>query len=351
MLAIDLRLRQGSFDLELAAELGPTVAVLGSSGAGKTSLLEAVAGLRRASGRLKVGDDLLQDTARGLYLPAEQRRLGYVPQEGALFPHLSVRRNLLFGRPGERPGADELAAVATDLGLEPLLARYPRHLSGGERRRVALARALLSRPRLLLVDEPTAGLDPLRARKALAGIRRAQRQAGLPMLLVTHRRDEALALAADVVVLEEGRVVACGPAERALLCSDAPAFAGRRWPNIAAARVEAHDPEAGHTRVTLAGGEVVTIPPYPDIAPGAEVLLAIEAEDILLATAPPSGLSARNAIAGQLAELVGRGPALYARVGSWLVHLTPAAVEDLGLAVGRPVWLIAKTHSWRVVAG
>jgi len=357
---IDLALRQGGsegFELRAAASLGPEAAVLGPSGAGKTTLLEAIAGLRRARGRLAVGGVLLQDSAAGIFLPPERRRLGYVPQQGALFPHLSVRANLLFGRRGrEGRGGSELDALVAALDLAPLLARYPRHLSGGEERRVALGRALLARPRLLLLDEPTAGLDPLRARKALAGIRRVRAELGVPLLLVTHDEREALALAAEVVLLEAGRVRAVGPARPVLLAARAGGTAGDRpWENVVEARLLRHRPEGGTSEVLLAaegaGGGMVAIPHTPDVPPGAELLLSIDAEDLLIATLPPAGLSARNAVAGRVDELVPAGSSVYARVGPWLAHLTLAAVDELGLRIGTPVWLVAKTHSWRVAAG
>ncbi|HXO21651.1 MAG TPA: TOBE domain-containing protein, partial [Thermoanaerobaculia bacterium] len=125
----------------------------------------------------------------------------------------------------------------------------------------------------------------------------------------------------------------------------------RRWENVVAARLVGHHPQGGTTEVGLEGGEAVTIPHTPDLAAGAEILLSIDAEDLLLATVPPVGLSARNAVAGRVDELIAAGTSVYARVGPWLVHLTPAAVAELGLAAGVPVWLVAKTHSWRVVAG
>jgi len=357
---IDLALRQGRFELAVAARLGPAAAILGPSGAGKPPLLEAIAGLRPARGRLAVGGEVLQNSAAGVFLPSERRRLGYVPQQGALFPHLSVRANLAFGRPGRSgPGlrGTDFDALVAGLDLEPLLERYPRHLSGGEQRRVALARALLAQPRLLLLDEPTAGLDALRARKALAGIRRVRAELGVPLLLVTHDDQEALALAAEVVLLDAGRVRAQGAARPVLLAARLREPAGERpWENVAAARVVRHRPEGGTTEVTLlgdgaAGSETVTIPYSPDLEPGAEPLLAIDAEDLLLATAPPVGLSARNAMAGRIDEILPAGTSVYVRVGPWLAHLTPAAVADLGLAAGTPVWLVAKTHSWRIVAG
>ncbi|HEV7518331.1 MAG TPA: ATP-binding cassette domain-containing protein, partial [Thermoanaerobaculia bacterium] len=267
---IDLALRQGRFDLAIAARLGETAAVLGPSGAGKTTLLEAIAGLRRARGRLVVGGEVLQDSAARVFLPPERRRLGYVPQEGALFPHLSVRANLAFGRRREDARGFERAfgALVATLDVEPLLDRYPRHLSGGERRRVALARALLARPRLLLLDEPTAGLDPLRARKALAGILRARAElggasdsgdtgaGGVPLLVVTHDQREALALAAEVVLLEGGRVALTGPAREVLRAPQRLLLEdGGRWENVAGARVVGHSAAGGTSEVRLEGGE------------------------------------------------------------------------------------------------
>ena len=349
---IDLALCQGSFDLAVAARLGDAVAVLGPSGAGKTTLLEAIAGLRRSRGRLAVGGEVLQDTAAGVFLPTERRRLGYVPQDGALFPHLSVLRNLTFGRSRRRAGESDFETLLASLDLEPLLARYPRHLSGGERRRVALARALLARPRLLLLDEPTAGLDPLRARKALAGIRRVREELGVPLLVVTHGQREALVLASEVVLIDGGRVQAVGPARQTLLAPRVLALdAERRWENVTAARLVRHDEAGGTSEVRLDGAGTVTIPYTSDLAADADLMLAIDAEDLLLATAPPIGLSARNAVAGRVEELIPVGTSVYARVGPWLAHLTPAAVAELNLAAGMPVWLVAKTHSWRVVAG
>jgi molybdate transport system ATP-binding protein len=350
---IDLTLRQGGFVLQVAARLGETAAVVGPSGAGKTTLLEALAGLRRAEGRIAVGGEVLQDSAAGIFLPPERRRLGYVPQDGALFPHLSVLRNVTFGRPGSGSGTGtDLDTLVALLDLGQLLSRYPRHLSGGERRRVALARALLAHPRLLLLDEPTAGLDPVRSRKALAGIRRVHAELGVPLLVVTHQPQEALALASEVLLLDGGAVRAVGPARQVLLAPGVLAQeGGRRWENYVRARAVRHNAAGGSTEVRLDGGEAVTIPHTPDLAEGADLLLSIDAEDLLLATAPPVGLSARNAVAGRIDELIAVGSSIYARVGPWLVHLTPAAVTELGLAAGSPVWIVAKTHSWRVVVG
>ncbi len=375
-LEIDLRLEQGHFRLAVSARVGDSAAVLGPSGAGKTTLLEALAGLRHSSGRVVVGERVLQDTANGVWLPPERRRLGYVPQQGALFPHRCVRQNLLFGsgrglgrHRGRRPPADELEELVELLDLGDLLERYPRHLSGGERRRVALGRALLARPLLLLLDEPTAGLDPTRARRALAGVLALRRKLDIPILVVTHRREEALALADEVVLLQAGSVRACGPGRRVLsdpaILTQTAADQGR-WENVVSGVVERQDEAGGVTEVRLesrgrsssselsaSGGAQtsVLIPFHPDLRPAQRILLAIDAEDLLLATREPRSLSARNAVAGRLDELIEAGPSVYARLGPWLVHLTPAAVAALELTAGREVWLVGKTHSWRVVAG
>lgn len=221
-LELDLELALDAFALRLAATVGPAAAVLGPSGAGKTSLLEAIAGLRPARGRIVFGGETLLDTDAGIDLPPEARRVGYVPQGLALFPHLSVQGNLLFGRRGETTLDAEGRALVEALELDPLLDRPPRRLSGGEQRRVALARALLARPRLLLLDEPTAGLDPERVRRALGEIQALRRRWQVPTLVVTHRRREALALADEVLLLEEGRLRAQGPAME-LLEEPAPA--------------------------------------------------------------------------------------------------------------------------------
>jgi molybdate transport system ATP-binding protein len=353
---IDLTLPLDRFELRVAARLGAAAAVVGPSGAGKTALLESIAGLRPARGRVAVGGAVLQDTAHGLHLPPERRHLGYVPQEGALFPHLSVRANLLFGQPRaarRHGGREELEAVVAALDLAPLLARYPRHLSGGERRRVALGRALLAGPRLLLLDEPTAGLDPERARRALAQIRdqtrRVRGELGVPLLVVTHRPEEAAALAEEVLVLEEGRVRDAGPIGEVL--RRAVLGMGAEAETVVEARVAGHDPAGRVTRVALPEGGEISIPWTPDLVAGAAVLLAVRADEVMVATARPAGLSARNAVEAELEALEEGDGVVLARAGAWVVHLTPGAVRELGLAAGRRVWMVTKTHSWRVVAG
>lgn len=377
VIRLDLELPLDRFVLRVEAELGAAAAILGPSGAGKTALLESIAGLRPARGRVVVAGQVLQDTGRGTSgrsLAPERRRLGYVPQEGALFPHLSVRSNLLFGRHrSERRSAAvaaELATVVAALDLEPLLDRAPRNLSGGEQRRVALGRALLARPRLLLLDEPTTGLDPERARKALGRVRQVRRELGVPLLVVTHRPEEAAALADEVVVLEEGQVRQAGPVREVLVRR----FRGQgaEAETLVEARVVEHRPEGGVTRVRLADGAAeaggagrtggadvaergveieMSIPWTPDLVIGDSVLLAVGASEVLVASERPVGLSARNVVEVVVDEVARVGGAWLVRAGPWLAHLTPEAVRELGVVVGGRVWMVVKTHSWRVVAG
>jgi len=216
-----IRLPLQPFTLEVEATLAAAASgICGPSGAGKTSLLELIAGLRRpAAGRVtldgEVLTDIRTDKARGVFLPARHRRIGYVPQDGALFPHLSVRGNLLYGRRhGEMPDA-----VVEVLGLGPLLERGIRQLSGGERRRVALGRALAAGPRLLLLDEPLSGLDGALRERVLGHLRMVRDELGVPMLYVSHDLNELAALCTELLVIERGRVVAHGPAAELLVPS------------------------------------------------------------------------------------------------------------------------------------
>ncbi len=360
-LEFDLRLAHGDFELSAAGRTGAATAVLGESGAGKTTLLHALAGLRRAEGRVVVGDRVLQDTARGVYLPPEARHLGLVPQRGRLFPHLSVRRNLLFGargRAGRRrlEAGDDFRQLVDALDLAPLLERSPRHLSGGERRRVALGRALLYRPRLLLLDEPTEGLDAERARRALARILQVTRDLEIPLLVVTHKLPEALALAREVIVLQQGGIVAAGPAADLLTRKGLRrAVAGGRGTNLVRGTVEAHQPDDGETWVRLTGGDALATPlalPLDEsLEVGAPVVLSVDAEEILVVTEEPVGLSARNVFSGRADGVWQEDGSVYVRVGAWVARLTPRSATSLGIAEGRHLWLAVKAHSWRVVAG
>ena len=211
MISLDFTLVQGAFSLELHERLESGItALFGPSGSGKTTTLDAIAGLRRpASGAIRIGDRVLFEAARGVNLPAHHRHVGYVPQDPALFPHMNVRRNMLYGR---RPGQKlSLEAVSRMLEVDDLLERRVPQLSGGERQRVALARALMSAPDVLLLDEPLAAVDLERRRRILPYLLRVRDELGVPVIYVSHDRSEVDQLADRVIVLENGRVAGMGP--------------------------------------------------------------------------------------------------------------------------------------------
>jgi molybdate transport system ATP-binding protein len=210
VIALDFRLEQGSFVLEVHERLAGRVTVLfGPSGSGKTTILDAIAGLRTpAKGSIAVNGRALFDGAQGINLPSHRRHVGYVSQDIALFPHLNVRRNVTYGqRPGQKLSLESVASI---LEVRPLLDRGVSTLSGGERQRVALARALMSAPDVLLLDEPLAAIDLELRRRILPYLERVRDELAVPILYVTHDRDEARRFADHVVVLERGAVVQTG---------------------------------------------------------------------------------------------------------------------------------------------
>ena len=215
MLSVAVEHYFGSFRLDAAFDsTGGLTALFGRSGAGKTSLINAIAGLLRPDrGRISLDDEVLIDTERGIFVPARRRRIGYVFQEGRLFPHMNVRQNLLYGRwfAPRGGGAAEIEQIVDLLGIAPLLQRRPANLSGGEKQRVAIGRALLARPRLLVMDEPLASLDEARKTEVLPYIERLRDAAGVPIVYVSHQVAEVARLATTMVVLSEGRVAAVGP--------------------------------------------------------------------------------------------------------------------------------------------
>jgi len=352
-LELDLTLPLPGFTLRVATVLPEGLtAVMGPSGAGKTSLLEAIAGLRpKARGRFVVQGTILLDSARGVALAPEKRRIGYVPQDAGLFPHLSVLENVRFGA---RADPVAVAAAIDTLELRPLVARLPGSLSGGERQRVALARALATQPLLLLLDEPLAALDLELRERVLPWLLRVREAWSLQCLYVTHNAGEAFAAASHLMVLRAGRIEAEGDPRQMLGAAAFVAEARSGIENLLPGRIVAHDLAGGITRARTDAGLELAVTLAAEREVGSRMTLAVRAEDVLVAAAPVSGLSARNAYPGRVVSVERTGVDVTLRcaleAGSELLaRVTPAAVQALGLAAGQPVWLAVKSHSVRLL--
>lgn len=350
-LEVDIEHRLGA--MTLAARFtatGRLTALFGRSGAGKTSLVNIIAGLTRPDrGRVVVDGTVLTDTGRGIHLPAHRRRIGYVFQEGRLFPHLTVRQNLTYGR-WFTPAAARWGSfdgVVEMLGIGPLLDRRPGLLSGGEKQRVAIGRALLSSPRILLMDEPLAALDEARKAEILPYIERLRDEAQVPIVYVSHAVSEVARLAATVVLLAEGRVVATGEAVEMLGRLDLmPAAGGREGGAVLDTHVAGHDDGYELTVLACAAGEIVV--PRLDRPASAAARVRIQARDVMLALVEPVGISAQNVLRAEVAE-IGRptGGSVDIRLDCHgqvlLASVTRRAVDQLGLVPGLPVFAIIKT--------
>jgi len=355
--ALAIRHRVGSLTLEVSLETaGPVLGVFGASGSGKTTLLHVVAGLLRPdAARIVVKGRTLCDRPGGAFVPPERRRLALVTQDPLLFPHLDVRGNLTFApRGGERLASPPGSRVVDVLRLEPLLERGVGNLSGGERQRVALGRALLSDPAALLLDEPTSALDAGLSREVLGLLRQVKRELCVPMLFVTHRAPELLALADDCIVLESGRAVAQGPPLTVLRQPRALGTASLVGvDNLLRLPVLSQDAAAGTTLLDLGSGAALAAPCH---APGPDGTLDVgfHADDVLLFLEPPRGTSARNALRCNVraVETVGHDVLVTLDVGATPIfsRVTPAAARELALAPGRPLVAVLKTAAIHVLS-
>jgi molybdate transport system ATP-binding protein len=362
MLSVSFQKRREGFSLQVAFS-APTpgiVALFGRSGCGKSTTIDLIAGLLEPdAGHLSLEDTTLVDTATGVSVPAERRRIGYVFQDARLFPHRSVMGTLRYGLKRakgveQRIGFDEVVSL---LGLEGLLQRRPHQLSGGERQRVALGRALLSQPRLLLLDEPLASLDAARREEVLPYLEALRDHLSIPMIFVSQQFYEVLRLATHVVLLENGKVAAQGsPAEVSLV----PALRAIVGPEAVGAVVDgvitSIDPEKRLAELRLAGGTLrvsardVLDPRRPQQV-GSPVRVQLLARDVILATEAPRGLSVRNALEGTVAEITDDDDEVLVRVdigGAYVLsRITKAAVEALQLQRGSPVRALIKAVSLR----
>lgn len=348
--ALEHRFEGFALDVRFDAPAGVT-ALFGRSGSGKTTVVNAVAGLLRPDrGRVSVNGSTLFDTTTGHWLPPHRRRVGYVFQEARLFPHFSVRGNLLFGAWFAGGGRDVRALdhVVEMLGLGGLLARRPAALSGGERQRVAIGRALLSRPRLLLMDEPLAALDDPRKAEILPYLERLRDDTAVPIVYVSHSVPEVARLATTVVALSAGRVIRSGPAVDVLADPEAvPDLGVRAAGAILTGRVVAHHHD-GLSEIAVSAGSLFV--PRVTAAIGARLRLRVAAQDVLISREAPRGLSALNVLPGRITGLrrgSGPGVVVQIRVGedSILARVTQRSADALQLAPGVACHAIAKTLS------
>jgi len=348
----------GGFQLDVAFALERGITILfGPSGAGKTTLLDCIAGLSDPDqGQIVSGSRVLFDSEKRINLSASERKTGYVFQDLALFPHLSVESNVAFGLADLRTEDRKQRVVGAleSLDILELRTRRPAELSGGERQRVALARALVTQPSVLLLDEPLAALDfPVRM-KIAEDLRRSIQALPIPVLYVTHSRDEVFMLGERMLMLERGKIIAEGTPHQVMSAPRSETVAQLAgFENIFDAKVTSIHEERGTMTCVLGGGMVELETPLVRAEVGSKLRVGISAGDVLLATTVPVGLSARNILPGQLLSLWQRDMIVVARVDCGVemsLHLTLAARDSLELVPDKKVWLIVKTHSCHLLA-
>lgn len=358
-LAVNLTKRLGPrFELNVTLTAPPGITMLfGASGSGKTTLLRCLAGLTTPdSGHVAVGDRVLFDSNTGVNVPVQDRHIGYVFQQAALFPHLSVRDNIGYGL--HRISADErqqrIAAVAESFRISALLDRQSAQVSGGERQRAALARALVTEPSLLLLDEPLSALDHAIQSRIMDDLRRSNETRRIPMLYVTHSHREVYTLGERAFVMDGGRVIASGTPHEVLDHPERGVLANLAgFENVFDATLVQRRERAGTMECRIDGSATELEVPLNQSAVGQRIRIAIRAGDILIANEEPRGLSARNVLRGRLVDLTAHGPTMVAVVDAgqrFIVHLTPGGVASLNLTPGDHLWLIVKTYSCRILA-
>ena len=343
-------------DFQLCADLildKPTTGLYGPSGAGKTTLLDCISGLNEPDrGEIIREGQVLFSSLHRVVLAPEKRRIGYVAQDEWLFPHLLVRENLRYGHdllpPNRRRFSFEQAVELLELGT--LLDRYPKFLSGGERRRVALGRAILTSPELLLLDEPLAGLDQALKGRIIPYLNYIRIDLQIPMIYVSHSLSEILELTDNIVVIEKGKVLANGSffslmSKPGLL----PLFDRQRVENIVRVRVEASRDSSGFCRAKLCQHTLKM--PHCRITPGQFLLIGIHADDIIISLERPIGMSIRNVIKGQILQIVENDSVgwIHVDIGQRIViKVTLEAIEEMGITLNQDVYCLIKTHSIRI---
>jgi molybdate transport system ATP-binding protein len=351
------------FSLDVALTAPPGITILfGASGSGKSTVLRCLAGLVRPDrGHIAVGERVLFDAGAGVNVPVPERGIGYVFQQLALFPHMSIRQNIEYGL-HQLPAAgrrERVGRISESFHIPHLLDRKPAQVSGGERQRAALARSLVTDPSLLLLDEPLSALDHAIQSHIMNDLRRWNEARRIPILYVTHTHREVFALGERAVVLDRGRILATGSPHEVLDHPAHPLLASLAgFENVFDAVVVERRDQAGtmqcrlkDERSTLSDTEIEV--PLSDASLGDAIRVAIRAGDILVANQQPTGLSARNVLTGTLTALAAQGPTMVASVDAgvpFTVHLTPGGVQALDLQTGDRVWLVIKTYSCRIIA-
>jgi molybdate transport system ATP-binding protein len=303
---IFLRYSQGAFQLNATFGISTpgVTALFGHSGAGKSTIIHALAGLTNPDeGKIIIDGETLLDTTQGLSVPSHERRMGVVFQDSRLFPHLNVKSNLYYGmrRLKERPKAGVVDGIVSLLGLSHLLERKPRTLSGGERSRVALGRAILMRPRALLLDEPLAALDARRKNEILPYLERVRDESKIPILYVSHSMDEVARLAERIIVLHEGRVIAEGSVFDVTSNLDLIGGGAQLPGSVIEAVISAHDEANALSELSLSG-ETLIVPALSRNI-GDKVRVRINAQDVMLALSKPEGISANNVLAASISGI------------------------------------------------
>jgi molybdate transport system ATP-binding protein len=355
-LSVDVVKQRGAFrlQLQLAQTHTGVVSLFGASGCGKSTAINLIAGLLKPdSGRIQLGETVLFDSQRRIDLPPEQRRIGYVFQNARLFPHYSVHGNLLYGLQRSHHVEQRIhpEQIITLLGLSDLLHRSPRALSGGEQQRVALGRALLSQPRLLLLDEPLASLDQARREDVLPYLEKIRDELNIPMIYVSHQFEEVLRLAAHVVLMDQGQVWAQGdlpsislqPALRQIIGAEAIGA-------VVEGKVTAINEDSGLAQLAIGHGQVSV--EVHTLHLGQQLRLQLLARDLILALDAPQGLSVRNKLQGVVTSIIAddaHASMVSVDVGGviLLVRITHSAVEDLQLRVGTSLWVLVKAITLR----
>ncbi len=351
MLDIHVKRQQGDFLLDArfrSSEVGVT-ALFGKSGAGKTSIINMVAGLVRPDeGHITVNGLCLFDSKTSVNVPPEKRRVGYVFQDGRLFPHLSVRANLAYGMrltPKTERYVD-FDQVVQLLGINNLIDRRPARLSGGEKQRVAIGRALLTSPSVLLMDEPLASLDSARKAEVLPFVARLSREFSIPILYVTHSLEEILNLADTMVILDSGKAVAEGSIEDLMSRRDLQLLTGYAdCGSVISTVVDSQDEKGGLTRLRFEGG--ILHVPRVDMADGTRVCVRIEARNVAIALVPPEKISIQNILPATVEKIITENGSLVdvqLNIGCPLpARITPQALKDLDLKPGQKVFALIKS--------